>query len=188
MNGELSWSRTVTQILNAWSSTLRLSWSLFCVSIFTGATNAYMMSLLTTLNSVLEHQYGFSIRQIGWWYLAIGAGGGIGIVMVGCLSDLNVRRLGKHHVEVRPEDRLLSAILCAIVIPAGLFLYGWTAERQIHWVVPLIGASIFSAGSVGSQVRYILSTSPMCTLILFHPRSLSAHILWTNTCHLHRRL
>ncbi|EMF13842.1 uncharacterized protein SEPMUDRAFT_12410, partial [Sphaerulina musiva SO2202] len=30
----------------------------------------------------------------------------------------------------------------------GLFLYGWTAEYEIHWIVPNIGTCIFSIGLI----------------------------------------
>lgn len=33
-----------------------------------------------------------------------------------------------------------------IVFPAGLFLYGWTAEAQTHWIGPMIGSCILSYG------------------------------------------
>lgn len=31
-------------------------------------------------------------------------------------------------------------------VPAGLILYGWLVERQVFWVAPLVGASLFGLG------------------------------------------
>lgn len=40
----------------------------------------------------------------------------------------------------------------AVLIPIGLFWYGWAAEARVHWLVPDIGASIFGCGIIlGTQ-------------------------------------
>ena len=31
-----------------------------------------------------------------------------------------------------------------LIVPAGLFMYGWTAQTQTHFILPLIGAAIFA--------------------------------------------
>ena len=33
-------------------------------------------------------------------------------------------------------------------VPVGLFLYGWSAQYTIHWIVPNVGAAIFAAGII----------------------------------------
>ncbi|KAI7055598.1 hypothetical protein KC365_g17570 [Hortaea werneckii] len=41
--------------------------------------------------------------------------------------------------KVKPEYRLPMLIYAGPNIPAGLFLYGWTAQYHIQWAVPLLG-------------------------------------------------
>lgn len=36
----------------------------------------------------------------------------------------------------------------SILVPCGLFVYGWSAQYKTHWIVPDIGAAIFAAGGV----------------------------------------
>lgn len=36
----------------------------------------------------------------------------------------------------------------AVLVPVGLFIYGWSAEFKTFWLVPDIGAAIFSAGVI----------------------------------------
>jgi len=51
----------------------------------------------------------------------------------------------------------------AILLPLGLFLYGWTAEFTLHWIVPSIGAAIFAAGimvGMNTIITYILDAYP----------------------------
>jgi len=45
-----------------------------------------------------------------------------------------------------PEFRLPSAIAGAALIPVGLFWFGWTSYRGVHWIVPIIGSVFFGTG------------------------------------------
>ncbi len=44
------------------------------------------------------------------------------------------------------ESRLLPAIPASILMPIGLFIYGWTSRESIHWIVGLIGVSLYGLG------------------------------------------
>lgn len=49
----------------------------------------------------------------------------------------------------------------AVLVPIGLFLYGWSAQAKLHWIVPNIGACIFAGGSIigfQSIQTYIIDT------------------------------
>ena len=52
-------------------------------------------------------------------------------------SPDTVLRLGQNF-------RLIPSI--AILVPIGLFLYGWTAEKHVHWIVPIIGTAFVGVG------------------------------------------
>lgn len=47
-----------------------------------------------------------------------------------------------------PEYRLPLVLPFSLLIPVGLFIYGWSAERQVHWVVPNLGTCIFAIGLI----------------------------------------
>ncbi|KAF4963956.1 hypothetical protein FSARC_8091 [Fusarium sarcochroum] len=47
-----------------------------------------------------------------------------------------------------PEARLPPTLVGSILIPAGLFWFAWTNGNDIHWVVCIIGSTIFSTGLV----------------------------------------
>ena len=36
----------------------------------------------------------------------------------------------------------------ALLVPIGFFIYGWTAENHLHWILPNIGGFIFSLGTI----------------------------------------
>lgn len=39
-----------------------------------------------------------------------------------------------------------------LLIPAGLFIFGWCAQAHTHWSLPLLGSAIFSCGM---QIAYV---------------------------------
>jgi len=47
-----------------------------------------------------------------------------------------------------PEYRLPPAIAGSFLVPMGLFWFAWTTYPSIHWIVPIIGSAVFSAGMV----------------------------------------
>lgn len=63
--------------------------------------------------------------------------------------------------EMKSEYRLAPAILGGIMSPAGLFLYGWTVEKQAHWAVPMIGSGILG---FGNSITYV-SLSSFCAIM-----------------------
>lgn len=47
---------------------------------------------------------------------------------------------------VRPEERLLPMIIGGILLPAGMFWFGWTSNPHITWVPQVISGSFLGAG------------------------------------------
>ncbi|KAI0506651.1 major facilitator superfamily domain-containing protein [Xylaria bambusicola] len=45
-----------------------------------------------------------------------------------------------------PESRLYLTCFTAVLLPIGLFLFGFSAEPSTHWIVPTIGVGLASAG------------------------------------------
>ncbi|KAM3528991.1 hypothetical protein NHJ13051_002137 [Beauveria bassiana] len=49
---------------------------------------------------------------------------------------------------IKPEYRLPPLRLGAVLLPVGLFIYGWTAQYKVHWIVPIIGTAIMGVGNL----------------------------------------
>lgn len=66
------------------------------------------------------------------------------------ISDATVVRMTKANDGVfEPEMRLPSCIFFAFFIPITFFWYGWTADKGVHWIVPIIGLIPFGFGMMG---------------------------------------
>lgn len=47
----------------------------------------------------------------------------------------------------RPEYRIHIMIPATLLLSVGLFWYGWSAQKHLHWIMPNIGVAIFSASA-----------------------------------------
>jgi hypothetical protein len=64
--------------------------------------------------------------------------------------DWSYKKLCKRYAsqdQARPELRVPFMLVGAILSPIGLFWYGWSAEAKLHWIMPDIGAAIFTSGN-----------------------------------------
>lgn len=101
---------------------------------------------------VFKNNHGFNQWQVGMSFLGLG----IGIVLAACTDPLwhkNYARLvrqreaaGGEPGGTEPEYRLPPAIAGAVLVPIGLFWFGWTTYSSVHWIVPIIGSAFFGAG------------------------------------------
>lgn len=57
-------------------------------------------------------------------------------------SDRYVKHRRAVEGVMKPEHRLLLMVFGSMFLPLGLFLYGWTAAKHVHWIAPLIGTTI----------------------------------------------
>jgi len=46
--------------------------------------------------------------------------------------------------ELKPEERMPVAIVGSLLVPICLFWFGWSSRTSVHWIVPIIGSSLFS--------------------------------------------
>lgn len=85
-----------------------------------------------------------------------------GINIFGALSDRLVKSKMSEGQRHRPELRLspFFTVPAGLLIPTGLFIYGWTIEYHVHWIAPMIGVCVFAFGLMGIMVRFLFGTLP----------------------------
>lgn len=110
-----------------------------------------MYLVLTTFPQVWEGVYGESPGIGGLNYLSLGIGFFVGAQTVARINDrLYAKLKAKNHNVGRPEFRAPMMLAGALLVPAGLFIYGWSAHYHTHWIVPNIGSALFAAGTIAS--------------------------------------
>ncbi|KAF2230587.1 MFS general substrate transporter [Viridothelium virens] len=126
---------------------LFLSPIVFLISLYAATVYGYLYLMFTTFPRVFEGQYGFASGSVGLTYLGVGIGAFFGLVFCGAISDRLVKSLTKRNGgPPKPEYRLPVMFVGALLVPVGLFLYGWSADKKVHWVVPIIGTAFLGAG------------------------------------------
>ncbi|KFY30741.1 hypothetical protein V493_01687 [Pseudogymnoascus sp. VKM F-4281 (FW-2241)] len=106
--------------------------------------------LFATYSFVFRHVYAFSTASTGLVFLAGGLGTLMGLFYVGYFSDRTLVKRAASGKTIAPEDRLpfIITIPGSLTFPIGLFVYGWTAQEHVHWIVPQIGTAITGFGSI----------------------------------------
>jgi MFS family permease len=147
-NNDLTTSETFRRAIARPLSMLFTSPIVFMTSIYVGLVYAYGYLLFTSFEHTFHAIYGFSNRTVGLTYLGFGVGCAIALFVVGAVSDRMVMRYSRGSDEWKPEYRLLPLLPGSLVVPIGLFWYGWSAEAMTHWIVPIIGTAWVGLGTV----------------------------------------
>ena len=102
---------------------------------------------LTTVARIWTDQYHQSISASGLHYIAISIGSSLSSQVTGFLMDrlwtyLRRKANGQH----TPEFRVPLMFPGSFIMPAGLILYGWSAQYTLHWVLTDFGILFFTFG------------------------------------------
>ncbi|KAK1635601.1 polyamine transporter 1 [Colletotrichum phormii] len=116
------------------------------LSFYFAVVYGYMYLFFTTFAMVFMGQYGFSASFSGLTFMGVGIGTVFGTTLVSIWSDRIAATLLLKEGVRRPEFRLPLMAYSVPMIPVGLVLYGWSAEKSIFWLVPMIGTTIVGVG------------------------------------------
>ncbi|KAL9023579.1 MAG: hypothetical protein Q9196_007115 [Gyalolechia fulgens] len=157
-----------------------VSITVYYASITFGVLYMLNISLEDTFS---KPPYSFSTVKVGLVYIPNSLGYLLASLFGGRWTDRIMereakragRRDGKGRLIYRPEERMReNAWIAAFLYPAALIWYGWTAEKGVHWVVPLIANFWFG---VGSMLVFAMATT---MLTEFMPKKASSGVAVNN--------
>ncbi|TVY81144.1 MFS transporter OpS2, partial [Lachnellula suecica] len=128
--------------------------SVYLASITFGSLYVLNISIQQTFS---EPPYGFSVIIIGLLYIPNSLGYLLASFFGGRWTDKimhrEARAAGRYDEAGKlvfiPEDRMRENVwLAAVIFPGGLLWYGWTADKGITWIVPMIANFFFGIGSM----------------------------------------
>ncbi|KAI5458221.1 major facilitator superfamily domain-containing protein [Mariannaea sp. PMI_226] len=153
-----------------------LAFSPICIicGFYVGLAYAYLYLMFTSLTPLFMRIYGFSTINAGLTFLGLGVGSMLGVGYFSASSDSYIKKKAAEEKEqaaaaaqadggesgdvqnapapttggIKPEYRLPPLRIGAILLPAGLFIYGWTAEYKVHWIAPIIGTAVIGVGNL----------------------------------------
>jgi MFS family permease len=105
--------------------------------------------VLSSFSDLWIQQYGQTVEISGLHYIACALGELVGSQIGARLMDFLYRRKLARNSEtgIAPESRIPLVFFGAFLATLGLFIYGWTAQYNIHWIVVDIGIFINMLGS-----------------------------------------
>lgn len=127
------------------------------IALYVGIAYGILNLLIATFSFVYANQYNFSEGKLGLSFLPAGIGMMIGVVSYGNLADYLVKRAQKDQepgTAYRPEVKLTpwATVPVGLLFCAGMFVYGWTTGKQVHWIVPMLAVAVLSFGLMGATV------------------------------------
>jgi MFS family permease len=154
------------------------------LSIYVGVVYGYLYLLFTTFTVVFEYTYHFSSGSVGLTFLGLGVGSLSGLAFFAWSSDHIIKKKtaeadaiaaanGQPSAGMKPEYRLPMLIPLSCLIPAGLFLYGWTAKYHVHWIVPIMSTALIGIGNMA--VFMCISTYLIDSFTVYAASALAAN-------------
>ncbi|KAJ5898895.1 hypothetical protein N7495_003639 [Penicillium taxi] len=128
--------------------------SVYYASVAFGSLYVLNVSVEETFGN---EPYNFSTIVVGLLYIPNSLGYLVASIFGGKWMDSIMHREArkanrydeKGRLVFRPEDRMReNAWLGAFLYPAGLLWYGWTADKGVYWLVPMIANFFFGIGSM----------------------------------------
>ena len=136
----------------------------FLTALFIAVIYGILYLLLTTVNGVFVEQYGFSVQISGLTFIGFAIGNVCALLVLMNTQDKTVAKLrAKNNGVFEPEMRLVNLIYVGGWVGPALFMYGWSAEYQVHWFVPVLALFLYGFGQVaifmGTQTYVVDSFS-----------------------------
>ncbi|KKY15130.1 putative mfs multidrug resistance [Diplodia seriata] len=159
--------------------------AIFLVVSYATIAFACLYVLNISIEATFSHApYGFATVVVGLLYIPNSLGYIAASVFGGRWIDSIMRREAARanrvdpatgRLQFLPEDRMReNAWLGAVLFPAALVWYGWTAEEGVFWLAPMVANFFFG---VGSMLIFAMATT---MLTEFMPKKASNGIALNN--------
>ncbi|KAG1779708.1 major facilitator superfamily domain-containing protein [Suillus placidus] len=126
---------------------LTRSFICFILSLYMALMYGIYFLLFTTFPDLFANVYHFSIGIGGLTYIGVGFGFVVATVFGAKLSDkIYIYLTARNGGRGKPEMRVPALIFGSLFVPVGLLWYGWSAQAEAHFMMPIIGTSIFGFG------------------------------------------
>lgn len=117
------------------------------INIYIGLVYSVMYLWFEAFPIVFYEVKGFTLIEMGVSYMCILVGVLIAAAIYVPLIYRQFTKRKLRNEEVHPEVFIPIAIFGSFLMPIGIFIFGWTAAEDLHWIGPLIGAAIFAASA-----------------------------------------
>ncbi|KIV82108.1 hypothetical protein PV11_04239 [Exophiala sideris] len=121
--------------------------AVFFTNVYTSLIYGVYYSFFEAFPLVYVGIYDFNIGELGVVFTCIVVGCVFGIIIyvsyVWFYLEPDIKKNGLR----AQEHRLVPALFAVMLMPTGMFWFGWTAEPNIHWIVSIIGITFYATGA-----------------------------------------
>ena len=118
----------------------------FLVALYASFVYGLIYANLAAFPLEFEEERGWNLLVGALPFLALL----VGILLGGSTNILNQRyynrRFAANGNKAVPEARLPPMMAGSVVFAGGMFLFGWTSSKSIHWIAPCVGAAMMGFG------------------------------------------
>ncbi|CAG9976213.1 unnamed protein product [Clonostachys byssicola] len=120
-----------------------------CISVYMAYLFGVTYLMFATFPTIWTKIYGEKQSIGGLNYLSIAVGSFVGLFINIRFVDRIYKSLKAKNNDVgRPEFRMPCMMVGSVITTIGLFWYGWSIQGRAHWIMPNIGALIYTAGTI----------------------------------------
>lgn len=145
VQGDLSFHKIVRESLLIPSKITFLDPAMMFLNCYTSLVYGIYYSFFEAFPIVYQDIYEFNLGEMGLAFLAIV----VGTIVSFLVYNLYIQRIfvpnARNGGFKNPEDVLKPALFACFGPAVGLFLFGWAARPEVHWIVPTIGIVIYPA-------------------------------------------
>lgn len=121
--------------------------SIAFTAVYTALIYGIFYSFFEAFPLVYNGMYGFNLGEMGVTFLSVSVGVLLSVIWYWYYIRYHVEPLMLTEGGLgAPERRLRPALFVTLLVPVGLFIFGWTANPKIHWIVSCIGIVITTIG------------------------------------------
>jgi MFS family permease len=115
----------------------------FFFSLWMAFAWAILWIMYGALPDMYQSVYGFNQQQQGATFASVIIGAMLSAVLSITYEKYHTRT---DIADSTPEHRLYFPGICSILLPIGLFCFGWTSREDIHWIVPTLAVCCLTMG------------------------------------------
>ncbi|KAG6978212.1 putative MFS-type transporter [Fusarium oxysporum f. sp. conglutinans] len=186
------WQPSLDQRMSrqAWRCLEYLGWPVICFAGFSYGSYLIWFNVTNATASIILSGSGYNFKpsMVGLSYLSCCFGTVVGSLVSGRMSDwLTIKLARRNNGVMEAEHRLWPLMICVVLVPTSLILWGVGAQQGVHWFFLILAMGALAAAcAIGLtiSINYLidcyhgLAGNAIVSIILIRNTMSFCHQLW----------